>query len=145
MRFSSLPLHLASALALLSACLAPACNGQESDSAPLGVNDVRKACEVRRTWKAPTGSKCITCQSTSVLADCGCEAFKDYAAKCVAPQDAVKAEASCTDQVQVCVKSCQVTDCDCIDACYVSAEACKRAAGGRDGCVAEVCAPYCNE
>ncbi len=121
----------------------PGCGG-DGPSAPVGVNDVRKACEIRQSWKLATSDKCISCQSAAPLADCGCEAFKEYAAKCLQPEEALKSEPSCTDQVEICVKTCVLTDCDCIDKCYVQAEACRRVAGGRDGCVAEVCAPYCN-
>jgi hypothetical protein len=132
---------LLAALALTA--LAPACK-EDEPATTLGVNDVRKACELRRSWTALDKDTCKNCRAAAPLADCGCEAFKDYAAKCVPPQDAVKSEASCTDQIQICVKTCQVTDCDCIDACYANAGACRRVSGGLDGCVADVCAPYCN-
>lgn len=123
----------------------PACGGNtSSDAEPVGVDDVRKAYEVRRSWKNPTSELCIRCQSAAPLADCGCEAFAGFGGKCVQRQDAMKSEPSCTSDLTVCVKTCSVTDCDCIDTCYAKAAACRTLAGARDGCVAEICATYCN-
>lgn len=139
-----LPSSLGLGFALVSVlAVVPACTSDEP-ATNLGVNDVRKACELRQQWKAISKETCLNCRASAPLADCGCETFKDFAAKCVAPQDAVKAEPSCTNDVNICVKTCLPTDCDCLDRCYASAETCKRVSGGLDGCITDVCAPYCN-
>lgn len=134
---------LAATLSSLTLALLPACDG-EASSTPVGVDDVRKACELRATWKTPTGEACITCMTSAPLPTCGCPEYDAFAGKCLEREDAVKAEPTCTSDVNVCVKTCSVTDCDCIDRCYAQAEACRRVAGGRDGCVAEICAQHCN-
>lgn len=138
MRFLSLSMAALAVAASLSAC------GGDSKADPVGVNDVRQACEVRRSWAKPTDDKCISCQAAAPTVECSCPDYKDFAGKCQQATDAMKAEPTCTSQIEVCVKTCSVTDCDCIDRCYAQAATCKRAAGSRDGCVAEICAQYCN-
>lgn len=108
-----------------------------------GVNDVRGACLLRASWTAPLAEKCAQCRSVASLEDCGCEALKDFGAKCVVQGRAKRAEPTCTPAIDDCVLACG-SDCGCADACYASAPACKGVAAAQDGCVADVCASYCN-
>jgi hypothetical protein len=130
-------------LVVLVCTLAGACAEEE---APLdnGVNDVRKACEIRLGWTNAGSDKCALCQASAPRPACGCEAFKGFDGVCVAQGDARRAEASCTTELASCVTVCDDADCACIESCYAAAPACKRAAAAQDGCVADKCAAFCN-
>jgi len=117
--------------------------GQTPPPAHNGVNDVHKACEIRAGWKNRSAEKCGWCQQAAQRPPCGCEAFKGFDGVCADQGASFRAEKSCTDDVINCVDHCS-PDCDCIEACYANAPACKTVAAARDGCVADACATYCN-
>jgi hypothetical protein len=135
---------LSRAAALGAACfVVVACGASDSGPTNNGVNDVLKACQVRAAWTTPDAEKCVSCVAVADLAECGCEATKPFGGACVKQGDAVRAEATCTNQMKDCVIACK-KDCACIDGCYANAPACKTVTAARDGCVAETCTPYCN-
>lgn len=128
------------AVGALSLITALGCGGDDAPKSGNGVNDVRAACEIRATWNR-TGNDCSVCESAVVSPRCDCDALKDFSAACVDQENARKT--ACADSVDTCVFSCNRTDCSCIDACYVSGEACKAASAARDGCIAETCSGHC--
>lgn len=130
------------ALAGVTLLLVAACSS-EDDDIRVGVNDVRKACEIRATWTTPDANDCSACQTSAILERCECEALRDFSGACVEAANRVRSEASCTQQIETCWRACPQGDCACVDACYAGADACRRAAGGREGCVADVCSKYC--
>ncbi len=123
--------------------LVAACGTEEPPSN--GVNDVKAACEIRATWTRKTAAQCVSCEVTSVLKRCECEAFRDYSGACVTQAEARQAEPSCTTALDECLGRCDALDCVCQEHCYDGAQACKRASAARDGCVAEVCTRFCRE
>lgn len=108
-----------------------------------GVNDVRAACEVRARWTRQDTGDCAACRAAVVLPACGCELVSEFEARCVTLADARRAHAQCTKALDDCVSACAPDDCGCLDGCYQGADGCRQATAARDGCVAEVCAPYC--
>jgi hypothetical protein len=108
-----------------------------------GVNDVQKACEIRATWTKSTDAKCVNCLVAAPSPACECEAFKDFASLCLEQDTARRAEPSCTVALDDCTKACVPTDCNCVNGCYAQAETCKRLSAAKDGCIADVCTPYC--
>jgi hypothetical protein len=138
--------HLASsflASVLLVATTLVACSSDDAPAARNGVNDVRKACEIRTTWTKPTSSECIACQAAAQTAACDCVEFKEWGGLCQSQEDARRAEPTCTDDLRVCTTVCAKTDCGCVEACYAKAEQCKKIIAARDGCVADVCTKPC--
>jgi hypothetical protein len=119
-----------------------ACSSKE-DPPRNGVDDIVKACQLRAAWKNPTAEDCVNCVAAAPSPECACEDFKDFAGLCKVQDDARRAEASCTSAMEDCARACK-TDCACMEACYAQAPACKRIIDGRDGCVVDVCTPYCN-
>jgi hypothetical protein len=113
------------------------------DSENNGVDDVKRACEIRVTWKRLNTSDCVTCMSAAPSVPCDCPAYKDFAGKCETQGTARVNEPTCTVAIDDCVKKCN-TDCACVEGCFARDEACKRVTSARDGCVADVCAQYCN-
>lgn len=108
------------------------------------MNDIRKACDVRGTWKNLQAARCVDCVSGAPLPTCGCPEFKDFAGRCEAQGQRSTGEADCTQDLNICVQTrCQRQDCACIDACYQGHDACRGAHAARDGCVVEVCATHC--
>lgn len=140
MRPSVVPFIRLSVVALGGLASFAACSS-ETSSAPVGVNDVRKACELRSAWVRPPVSRCTDCVSLSKLERCEC-ASHDYEGKCHELQKAKSSEASCSD-VDGCVIACDATDCGCVDACYAGKDACRTRAASLDGCVTEVCESAC--
>lgn len=108
-----------------------------------GVNDVRAACELRAAWTKPLSPDCTVCTTAVLLPPCSCELVRDFGAACYDQAVARRAEPSCTDAVDKCVDACPRDGCGCIEGCYAQAAACRAATAARDGCVAEVCARYC--
>ena len=108
-----------------------------------GVNDVRKACEVRKAWTKAGSEKCINCMAAAPAPACDCESFKEFGALCELQEAERKAEVSCTSALDDCTRICVKSDCACIEGCYAQASRCKQLAGARDGCVANACAAYC--
>lgn len=108
-----------------------------------GVNDVRKACEIRAAWKNPSAEKCGLCQAAAPRPPCGCESFAGFDGVCAAQGDARRAEPSCTEALDRCEIACG-SNCGCVESCYATAQECKRVSAARDGCIAETCASYCN-
>jgi hypothetical protein len=128
------------AFALLAAALAVAACGSTPNN---GVNDVRKACDIRAAWKNPSAEKCGLCQGAAQRPPCGCASFAGFDGVCAEQGDARRAEPSCSDAIENCVAKC-LTDCACVEACYANAPACKTVSAARDGCVADKCSAYCN-
>lgn len=129
-------------LAALAAFVPLAC-ASDPEARDNGVNDVRGACEVRASWKNADAPDCRTCQTSAVLQRCECESLREFSGACVAQADDRRAEPSCTAALDQCVQGCAPTDCGCLDGCYATAQACRQASSARDGCVAEVCAKFC--
>ena len=108
-----------------------------------GVDDVKKACEIRATWARAATSACVDCTSISQAPVCGCPAFQQaYIGQCVDQARAHAIEPSCEGTAD-CIAKCAATDCDCIDRCYVGKPRCRELASAVDGCVADVCDAYC--
>lgn len=127
--------------ALTLATSLSACKGDDESSN--GVNDVKLACQIRVSWKNRRSDDCANCQAAAPRPACGCEAFKGFDGKCEAQGSARTAEASCTTTIDSCTVNC-ADDCTCLDACYANAQRCRELSSARDGCVAELCAQYCN-
>lgn len=108
-----------------------------------GVNDVRKACEIRTAWTQATSKKCLDCQAGVQGPACDCAEFKEFAGLCQTHEDARRAEPSCTDEQRLCTEACARTDCGCVEGCYAKVEQCKRVIAARDGCIADVCTNAC--
>jgi hypothetical protein len=125
------------ALVVFTAC------SSDDEPARNGVDNVLQACQLRVAWKNPTAEKCVNCVAAAPSPQCDCEAFKEFAGLCKTQDDARRAEPSCTGAMEDCARACK-DDCACVDACYAQAAACKRIIDGRDGCVVDVCTPYCN-
>ncbi len=120
-----------------------ACGGDDEPAPNNGVNDVKKACEIRATWTKRKTQECIDCTSIAKTPKCDCPAFQqDFAAKCEVQGRAYGDERNC-DFVGDCVGKCNETDCACIDACYAGRDACRPKAAALDGCIADVCDRYC--
>lgn len=108
-----------------------------------GVDDVRKACEIRTTWTRSTTETCINCLAAAPLPACDCEQFKEFGALCELQQAERHADPGCTEALDDCTRNCPKADCGCLEGCYASSASCKRLAGALDGCVAAACAQYC--
>ena len=108
-----------------------------------GVDDVRAACDLRVTWTNTGSDTCVNCIAAAPSPACECEAFKEFGGLCNSQNEARLAEPSCTSTVKACTFACPKDDCGCLEGCYATAEACKRVAAATDGCVSDVCAPYC--
>lgn len=133
-------------LSLLGVMTLTALAACASDSAPdrnNGVNDVRKACEVRAAWTRAASEKCLNCLIAAPAPKCDCEAFKEFGALCEIQEAERHAEPTCTSALDDCTRACAKPDCNCLEGCYAQAASCKSLAGARDGCVAAVCAQYC--
>jgi hypothetical protein len=137
-------------LLILSVCLGcvllPACSpATNTDSPPPnnGVNDVRKACDVRNTWTNRGDMHCTDCLFAATQVSCNCEQFKDFAGLCLEQADTRKADPGCTVDLDNCLNLCDKTSCDCIEGCYAPSPSCKQKSAARDGCVADVCSQYC--
>jgi hypothetical protein len=120
-----------------------ACKKEDEEPTNNGVNDVRKACEIRAAWINPSAEKCGLCLAAAPRPACGCESFVGFDGACEKQGELRKNEPSCTEAVDRCAIDCK-TDCPCVEACYANAAECKRRSAMRDGCVAEVCSKYCN-
>lgn len=127
---------------VVAAVILGAC-GKDDEATSNGVNDVRKACEIRATWRNLSAEKCGLCQAAAPRPPCGCESFSGFDGVCAAQGDARRAEPSCSEVFDRCEIGC-ASNCACIENCYATAQACKRVSAARDGCVAEACASYCN-
>ncbi len=120
-----------------------ACGGGDAVAPNNGVDDVKKACEIRATWAKRTTQECIDCLSIAKAPKCDCPAFQqDFAGKCEVQGRAYGDERNC-DFVGDCIGKCQPNDCACVDACYAGRDACRPKAAGLDGCLADVCDHYC--
>lgn len=127
---------------LLASVAFVACSSEE-EAGPTnnGVNDVRRACEIRLTWRSPMPIACTDCLGVSSAPRCDCS-DKDYAGACRPQQEAEVSEPTC-DGVRTCVNSCAAGDCGCVDGCYTGKEICRQRSSALDGCLAETCAKYC--
>jgi len=127
---------------MLVALVACSPSNDEPAAPVVGVNDVKKACEIRTTWKSFETDKCRNCISIATNPVCTCtDAQRAYASKCNDHQIKKANEPTCKD-VEGCVLSCN-KDCACVDACYAGKDACKTLGNALDGCVAEVCTNEC--
>ena len=120
-----------------------ACSPSNDAEAPVvGVNNVKKACEIRVSWQNRETDKCRNCIAIATNPECTCtDAQRAYAAKCNGHHVKRANEPSCKE-VDNCVSTCN-SDCNCIDACYAGKEACRPLGNALDGCVAEVCTSEC--
>lgn len=128
---------------LLVLALVAACERFDETPEDNGVDDVKKACEIRATWTRRGITSCDDCIAVSQAPTCGCPAFQQpYIARCVDQSHARVAEPSC-DGTLDCVGKCNPNDCDCVDRCYAGKDLCREVASALDGCVADVCDAYC--
>jgi hypothetical protein len=126
--------------------LAAACSSSSGNPTPVivgdnGVNDVSKACVIRSGWTQVDSSACARCTGYASEPRCPC-ADIDYDGACASQQTAVTNIAGCTD-ARNCAGACMLTDCNCVANCYAGKDQCKTAAGGLDGCLAEICGDSC--
>ncbi|MFO0680348.1 MAG: hypothetical protein U0169_27740 [Polyangiaceae bacterium] len=136
--------------ALVVAALATtACSNSPSGAAvdagfdsPVGVNDVKKACEIRTAWSGKGDEDCLDCQSYTLTPLCPCIHDPDLGKCADFGQDRAK-EADCTTPLSDCIVGCD-GDCTCLDGCYAGHETCRAKSAARDGCVAEVCGTRCS-
>lgn len=144
MRYLGAMLYRTFFLAGLCVSALVACSSSNDDE-PLpttnGVNDVRKACDIRATWKARTTQPCTDCISLASAQRCECSS-EDFAGRCNSQQQAKVKEATC-EGVDACVGNCEASDCNCVDDCYAGKETCRTLGAAMDGCLAEVCAAHC--
>jgi len=129
--------------AALFVVLAAACGGDDSSASSNGVNDVRKACEIRVAFKSGETSRCLECIGAAPAPPCECEAIKEFAGRCEKQGAARSTQGNCTFEIEQCVNDCK-KDCACVDACYNASASCRATTAARDGCVAEQCASACN-
>lgn len=131
-------------VALVIAAIA-ACGDPDPAAPPSnGVNDVRKACEIRSAWTDRTSSRCIDCIAAAANPPCACPERPAAAGRCESQQaQRSRASFSC-DGVEECRFRCPSNDCACVDACYAQKDACRAAASALDGCVTEACADLCD-
>lgn len=133
----SLSLSFSVLVAVVAACGGPSSPPQN------GVNDVKKACEIRLGWTNRSAVACTDCLSISQAPKCDCPAFQqEYAAKCSEQARSRSDEPSC-DGTPGCVGNCQPDDCACIDACFAGRERCRELTSAADGCTTDVCDAYC--
>ena len=130
-------------VAVIFASVLAGCPQDKADPPNNGVDDVKQACEIRAAWTKYTDRVCINCMSAAPSAACDCPDFKAFGGKCQAQNDTRRAQPQCTDAIANCARACPRTDCACVDACYANAPDCKTAEAAVDGCVADVCAQYC--
>ena len=117
---------------------------KSSERAPNnGVNDVRKACEARLSWKGATTLRCSYCLAAAANPPCACSSRRDFSGRCEKQQSLRSAEPSC-EGVEECRFRCAAADCGCVEACYAKKEACRAVASALDGCIADVCAAECS-
>jgi hypothetical protein len=133
---------LACVVPLTVLSIACASNGGSAPPAPSGngVNDVRKACEVRAAWARATEASCLTCVGLATTPKCTCS-DPAVSGKCVEQQQAKNAEPSCEGTAD-CTTRCARTDCACVEACYAG-KACRPLAAAVDGCAASICDGQC--
>lgn len=119
-----------------------ACSHSSGSPAPTnGVNDVLQACQMRAPWKNASSTACNNCIGLATTPRCPCT-DQDYAGKCSDQAAAKNQEPTCSG-VDACLAKCDRADCKCVDGCYASVPACRRAASAEDGCVVEICDAYC--
>lgn len=124
---------------VLAACSSS--NATNATASTNGVNDVRKACDIRATWLHASSGACSDCYSYATTPRCDCTDLP-YAGSCSAQERTKLDEPSCAG-VDACVRVCATTECACTDACYAGKDACRTAAAAVDGCVASICDEHC--
>lgn len=134
--------------ALFVCLLAAACGKTGEDtgttsSASNGVNDLKESCEIRATWQSATVRQCTDCISAAPSPACDCEEFKAFGGMCLTQDTAKRADTTCTTDMDTCAKTCATGDCDCYANCYNASPTCKAEAAAREGCITQVCDPYC--
>ena len=142
LRFAGLAL-LFSLASACSACGKSSENTGTTSSASNGVNDLKQSCEIRATWQNKAVRKCTDCISAAPSPACNCEEFKDFGGMCLTQDQAKRADTTCSGAMDTCAKACPATDCDCYANCYNASASCKAEASAREGCLTQVCGPYC--
>ncbi len=143
---TSFPRALVLATGLAVVFSPAACSSKDDDPPRNGVNDVLKACQIRAAWTRATSQKCLNCVAAAPSPACDCDDFKEFASLCKSQDDARRSDPSCTDAMELCSRSCAMnnrSDCACVEKCYAQSDTCKRVIAARDGCVADVCSPFC--
>lgn len=125
-----------------SACTcSPPGDPKQEPSGLLG--DVRSACEHRVAWPHRLRTKCTKCMSLASTPKCGCPTDdKEYSGLCARERSAQVAAKECVP-VWSCTYKCKPTDCACFAQCYEGQAACHEIASAIDGCLVEVCDPFC--
>lgn len=120
-----------------------ACGGDDTTFVTEGSNDLRVACEQRRTWTRSKTVTCLECVATAPLPACECTVKQPYVGRCAQQLKLKLANPECDQTLGVCVNACKSDDCGCLEACYASRKTCRARVSALDGCVAEVCDPIC--
>lgn len=121
---------------LLGASFLAACGGDPDPAAPPPI-DPKVACETKATWTK--GFDCLDCQSRAAQPACDCNP-SPYNAVCY--EQNLNRLNGCDKAVLDCESACKA-DCNCIDACYQSAAACRANAAAFDGCIVQMCGTVC--
>jgi hypothetical protein len=117
--------------------------GSDPPGQSVGVNDVRKACDIRTAWMRRSSTSCTDCIALASAPKCDCPALqRPYSGACSTHRDAKLAEPSC-DGVDGCVNNCPANDCNCVEGCYAGRDACRPRGAALDGCLAEMCDSEC--
>jgi hypothetical protein len=123
--------------------VAMACGPDPPPPQAVGVNDVRKACDIRTTWVRRTTTECTECLAIASTPECDCPALqREYSGKCSTHRDAKLAEPTC-DGVDACANNCPPADCACVENCYAGKATCRERGSALDGCLAELCDKSC--
>jgi hypothetical protein len=134
---------IAAALALMA--VATCKSKDEPGGAGVGGTagrDVREACARRVGWKNRLLKQCTQCMSLASAPACGCDRDKkEFSGMCAAEQKA-KIDAADCSEAYACTFKC-LTDCACVAKCYEGKDKCYQLASAVDGCIAEVCEPFC--
>ncbi len=125
---------------VIAAVVPGACKCADSDST--SPRTTVAICQQRASWANRLSSKCTKCVSLAP-APKGCKSFdKVYLAQC-ADQQRAKLDGKSCEPVFRCSYKCKRKDCDCVARCFEGHDKCDRLAAAVDGCVAEVCEPFC--
>lgn len=140
-----LPLRLVTfgIVGALVAVSSSACSSDPDPASPpiTGVNDVKKACEIRAAWTKGTTTACSDCTALAISPPCDCRKGDGYSGLCY-DQDRAKVNEPQCDGVDACIFKC-AADCACADACLAGKDACRKLAAADQGCIAQVCDTHC--
>jgi hypothetical protein len=142
-RAARAPLASLVSLAVGAVAVLAACGGDDTTFVTEGSNDLRAACEQRRTWTRAKTVECLECMATAPLPACDCTVKQPFVGLCAQQLKLKLANPECDQTLGVCVNACKPDDCACNEACFASRKTCRARVSALDGCVAEVCDSHC--